>query len=340
MSLATRCTSCATVFRVVQDQLKVSEGWVRCGRCDTVFNAVEGLFDIDRDGLPLNEATGEPTPRESIPDLPNDVPPRPALPEAFGALLRERSDSRSEARPAQADNAEPPRFASATPADDPQPPPIELLLDVPGHGRTAAPAETASDAATDPPPEFLRHAERDARWQQPHVRRALVGGCALLLLVLAFQAMNHFRDGLAARAPGLRPLIVAWCQATGCRVEPPRRIADVTVESTGLAPSAGAAAGSGSFQLSVTLRNRGAWPVALPSVDLTLTDSNGQLVARRALSPSEFTLADAPGRPATNVATNAAAAPNVLKPESDTRLVATLATSARVVGYSVEVFYP
>ena len=49
MSLATRCTSCGTAFRVVQDQLKVSEGWVRCGRCDEVFNALEGLFDLARD---------------------------------------------------------------------------------------------------------------------------------------------------------------------------------------------------------------------------------------------------------------------------------------------------
>ena len=49
MSLATRCTACGTVFRVVQDQLKVSEGWVRCGRCDEVFNALEGLFDLGRD---------------------------------------------------------------------------------------------------------------------------------------------------------------------------------------------------------------------------------------------------------------------------------------------------
>lgn len=49
MSLATRCTSCGTVFRVVQDQLKVSEGWVRCGRCSQVFNALEALFDLERE---------------------------------------------------------------------------------------------------------------------------------------------------------------------------------------------------------------------------------------------------------------------------------------------------
>lgn len=45
MSLATRCTACGTAFRVVEDQLKVSEGWVRCGSCNAVFNAAEHLFD-------------------------------------------------------------------------------------------------------------------------------------------------------------------------------------------------------------------------------------------------------------------------------------------------------
>ena len=46
MTLATRCTACGTIFRVVQDQLRVSNGWVRCGRCNEVFNALEGLYEI------------------------------------------------------------------------------------------------------------------------------------------------------------------------------------------------------------------------------------------------------------------------------------------------------
>ncbi len=58
MSLATRCTSCATVFRVVQDQLKVSEGWVRCGRCNEVFNAQANLVELDADGQPLVALAG------------------------------------------------------------------------------------------------------------------------------------------------------------------------------------------------------------------------------------------------------------------------------------------
>ena len=52
MSLATRCTACGTVFRVVRDQLRVSEGWVRCGRCQEVFNALDHLFDLEREAPP------------------------------------------------------------------------------------------------------------------------------------------------------------------------------------------------------------------------------------------------------------------------------------------------
>lgn len=39
MTLAARCPQCSTVFRIVPDQLKISEGLVRCGQCKHVFNA-------------------------------------------------------------------------------------------------------------------------------------------------------------------------------------------------------------------------------------------------------------------------------------------------------------
>ena len=84
MSLATRCTACGTIFRVVQDQLRVSEGWVRCGRCAEVFDAREQLFDIDREAPPpwptvvaeagVGSGLAEPYPPEP-PPLP---PPQPS----------------------------------------------------------------------------------------------------------------------------------------------------------------------------------------------------------------------------------------------------------------------
>ena len=39
MSLITCCPTCRTMFQVETDQLKVSNGWVRCGQCDGVFDA-------------------------------------------------------------------------------------------------------------------------------------------------------------------------------------------------------------------------------------------------------------------------------------------------------------
>ncbi|MFL6630110.1 MAG: zinc-ribbon domain-containing protein, partial [Vitreoscilla sp.] len=61
MSLATRCPACGTIFRVVQDQLKVSEGWVRCGQCHEVFHGIEALFDLDSDPtIAARRAAGRP----------------------------------------------------------------------------------------------------------------------------------------------------------------------------------------------------------------------------------------------------------------------------------------
>lgn len=66
MSQITRCPSCATMFKVVADQLRISDGWVRCGHCKQVFDASAHL-------LP-------PEPAPLMPDLALDKlrpPPQP-----------------------------------------------------------------------------------------------------------------------------------------------------------------------------------------------------------------------------------------------------------------------
>jgi hypothetical protein len=78
------------------------------------------------------------------------------------------------------------------------------------------------------------------------------------------------------------------------------------------------------FRLAVTLRNRGAMALALPSIDLGLTDAAGQLVARRMLSPSEW------HAPVPSIQGGA---------ELPLQLLLT-AGGARVAGYTVEIFYP
>jgi predicted Zn finger-like uncharacterized protein len=352
MSLATRCTSCGTAFRVVQDQLKVSEGWVRCGRCNAVFNALEGLFDLgrdapvdwDRDAADPIVASLAPRPAEwsSLPS-PHDDEASGASGETgdapgsrgddstpasdLGELLADPVDAhlfgprkRSEAKPKPAgqlgarDRVE---FSDARFDSD-------LFLD-----NTSIPdTELATLAVTDSGaltlessvrPDFVRRADRHARWQSPAVRTALAGACVVAALVLAAQAANHHRDMLAAQWPSLRPMLAAWCRAAQCRIEAPRRIDEVLVESTALTR----AAAQDAFVLSVTLRSRSDLTLALPSIDLTLTDANGRLVARRALAPHDFSAAD------------------VIAPHAETPLQVMLSTgTAAVVGYTVEIFYP
>ena len=43
MTLTTRCPSCQTVFKMGEDQLRLADGWVRCGRCDETFEAQDAL---------------------------------------------------------------------------------------------------------------------------------------------------------------------------------------------------------------------------------------------------------------------------------------------------------
>lgn len=85
MSLATRCTHCGTIFKVVQDQLKVSEGWVRCGRCHEVFNALPALFDLDTEAPPPRQTPQTPPQTPQAPDRAahaaqtGAAPPRPPM---------------------------------------------------------------------------------------------------------------------------------------------------------------------------------------------------------------------------------------------------------------------
>lgn len=318
MSLATRCTSCGTVFRVVQDQLKVSEGWVRCGRCDEVFNALEGLFDLDRDSPPEwsepARATG------STPQPVDDGPVETDDPElvdrideqifgtprrtGFGALTGLGAGDRKGPDFADA------RFDTDVPADAIEP----VMLDP----STQGPDSAAHDGVE--APEFVRNAEREARWQSSGARKGLWLLTASLALLLVGQAANHFRDGMAARLPGTVAALQAWCRLSGCTIEPPRRIEDIVVESTALAKAPVGEA----LRLSVTLRNRATTVAALPWIDLSLTDANGQLVARRALGPKDFH-----------------SRTTTMQPGGETSLQTMMSTGAtRIAGYTVEVFYP
>ena len=333
MTLATRCPACDTVFRVVQDQLKVADGWVRCGRCEAVFDAREALFDADAQGAATagdNTAATTATDGLVVPPT-HDAAPADSLPPS--ALQRASIEP---AHAAADDPAAPPSavadvvVAAAAPPD-----PRSVDAGPPQHGQPAVPLAEPPTAAAGVPradgtpllanrpadtPPFIRQADRRVRWHSLWARGLLAAAAAALLVLLAVQAAWPSRDVLAARWPVARPALDALCAAAGCRIEPPRRLDDLVVDSSSLtrAPSGSA------VQLALVLRNRGTLAVAMPSADLTLTDVGGQPIARRVLAPAELR-----------------AASPTLAPGAQAALQTVLAFDGPAPsGYVLEIFYP
>ncbi len=89
MSLITRCPACMTMFKVVPDQLRISDGWVRCGQCAEIFDATQQLVtpagapvDIPLEAVAPEVASADPVPpADRGPAITSEVVPPP--PEHF-----------------------------------------------------------------------------------------------------------------------------------------------------------------------------------------------------------------------------------------------------------------
>lgn len=300
-ALATRCPACGTVFRVVSEQLRVSDGWVRCGRCSEVFNATETLVDTDtgaRQSLPGAGRQTVPAATDSAGSPELDFTTAPPAPQRAAEPVAESAMEPS-VRPAAAPTGAP--DAATPPLPDPRAEPDDR-----------------------PPPSFLRRAEQAARWRRPRVRLALGAGAGLAALALVAQGLFTYRDLAAARWPALTPLLAQTCVALRCELGAPQMINGLAVQSSGLSR----VDASNLYRLAVTLRNQADIDLALPAIDLSLTDAQGRLVSRRVMRMDDL-----------------GSSQDRLGAGRELVLLATLQlagepASEPVAGYTIELFYP
>jgi predicted Zn finger-like uncharacterized protein len=546
MSLATRCTQCGTIFKVVQDQLKVSEGWVRCGRCQEVFNALEGLFDLDREAPPARqttpqhasrtsveaagpapEATPQAQPPEPAADTPTpptaqdllasepthpgittfdlDLPPgdRPAaqatpatfapqaeaptpahapsqaglggtiasdeidlsglsalnplsdfsgqpeaqapastteqaaypetsetdaldsrylLPNEEAPVKRHRKRRGPEFADAQfpqdlgtegewdeawpsssvemdeaqrAPDTSPLREVSAASSAEPVVPDAHERLErrepslaevaephavpqaaspakAPDQGPSTLPSRFGDDFQPEVPvlapsqrsgkpgtrgrtpqpeaPGFVKQAERRAIWRHPAVRGLLSLLALGLIALLAGQAAHHWRHELAAQQPALAPWLAQWCELAQCRIEAPRQIDDLQVDSVQLVRTP--SEGEDTYRLTAIIHNRSDIALSWPQLDLNLTDANGQLLVRRVFQVTDARLVPSKDTPdgvastgnGTMGAAKAASLPTVphnVPANTQTTVQWQLrAPDLKLAGYTAELFYP
>lgn len=83
MSQITRCPQCQTRFKVVDDQLRISDGWVRCGKCKAVFDALAHLVPGAAAALPAGAQSSTAEDAHSAPEV--AAPQALHSPSAFAA---------------------------------------------------------------------------------------------------------------------------------------------------------------------------------------------------------------------------------------------------------------
>lgn len=298
MNLIASCPACQTSYRVVPDQLRISDGWVRCGQCGEVFDVSQQLVD----------AKAETSGAEAFESSENLVEAYPLNPENQQISLLPTRDS-----PALQEATVPPAseasWASAA------------MLVKPSHESGSDVSEpTATSLA---PLSFMLASDSTsvARRRSGPVLCWGLGG--LLLVGLLLQGVFRERDCLTAMFPELKPALVSLCEVLDCRVSALQDIESLAIDSASFHQ-----VGQDSFELRFVVKNKSRFELALPAIELTLTDMADQPVMRRVFTPAELGVAQG-----TVASAGEWSATAYLRVRAE-------ATDARAQGYRLLIFYP
>jgi predicted Zn finger-like uncharacterized protein len=301
----TTCPSCASVFRLGEDQLDAAQGWVQCSVCGIAFDARLSL--LMEDGSPLPPP--EPVPAEAIPlpepaALPEEevLEAAPAGPEALASDVAAEPAPGGEAVAAGAPRGIAQREAvldlDSIILIDPdmavpeEPGPLPEIYPAP----SSYPPESAPAAAPSAPAaakavpaariEYAAPLPGKARRASPRRRIkpwAWAVASGLLLVTLLAQTAYFLRDTLVSRLPQTRPAFEQACATLGCTLSLPKNLALLQIVGSDLQTET-----SSRLKLTLTLGNRAGHVQAWPVLVLTLTDQRNRPLARRSFAPSEY----------------------------------------------------
>ncbi|MEG2767392.1 MAG: DUF3426 domain-containing protein, partial [Comamonas sp.] len=183
------------------------------------------------------------------------------------------------------------------------------------------PEHGAQEDAGAPIPSFVRQAQRKAWWSQPAVRFVMGMLVIFLPLTLLLQIAMHERNTLVAWKPEWRTAFENMCVALRCELAPRKSIASVVLTGSSFNQDTQPY----HYRLGLSIQNQAPTLVAMPAVELTLTDAQDQVLVRKVFNPDEI------GAPAELAA----------RSEWNGSLpVMTQGLHLQVSGYRVMAFYP
>jgi predicted Zn finger-like uncharacterized protein len=291
MSLITQCPACATMFKVVPDQLRISDGWVRCGQCDEVFDANAHLqSSTSESGLAPSRVKVE---QVSVPSARQEVP-------SDGGAIQHTAFLNASDEPVadpsvDASLSEPPSFPEPSLDVLEEPEPEDIFFDngdVPGDVEfvissriplSLDDAPHTQRSGVDPQLSFMRGDGVRSKRSTPVVRSILVVLSVLFGGLLMLQVVIQERDRLAAGEPAVRQVLESVCATLACQIAPLRQIEAIVIDSSSFTKVR-----ADVYRLSFTLKNTAAMDIATPALELTLTDLQDQAVVRRVIERSHF----------------------------------------------------
>jgi predicted Zn finger-like uncharacterized protein len=293
----TVCPKCALTLAVTAADLRTGQGYVRCGRCLNVFNALLGLSDAPAEGAaaapayaPADQAAADNAPRSYLATerssdgaienesslaegtgsfetivLEGDAitqteefVPEESIDHEIAALEQRLSDAQHEHE--QHEHEHDPEQQQGL-----------------GHGvaRTAA-SFTESESTGS-------HADHIVA-SPPAKIGGWVVGCTFLVLLLAAQAINHWRDALAS-TPWLNAPLTEVYARVGVPLDPRWNLGAYDVRQQGAAADP---FDSHVVHVRLSVANHEQRSQPAPLLRLTLLDRYGKPIAARDLTPAQY----------------------------------------------------
>ena len=302
------------MFKVVSDQLKVSQGWVRCGQCAVVFDA---SLHLQAERAPQTDLAIFHPESDAVPELPAATFPADTNPQNASPWLPEVPDSSYVEEVSAALKTYDKALASELPPDAP----VASVLQTTSYLPDDVPDAITSDVS------FVHDARCQAFWRRPLVRALLAFLAFFLMGLLALQFTVQQRDTLAVFEPKLKPVLQMVCEVLACTVGPVRQIEAIAIDSSSFNKI-----NDSLYRLSFSIKSTAPTAVAMPSLEVTLTDTQDQAVIRRVLAPAQFGIASG--------LLDASAEFSGALTLQLTSVEAGSATARRIAGYRLLAFYP
>jgi predicted Zn finger-like uncharacterized protein len=294
--MLTQCPNCQTTFRVTTEILRVADGQVRCGRCQTQFDALERLIDENEPALSISRVSRtsraaaadrieveEPAAQEDItlegrhieisgryrmPDSPRGEPQiREETVEEWVEI-----DDIDEA----VSDAEEIRVEEEFMEDGEQPGDLEVIEE-------EALEEAYEPAAEPEEPEQVAD-DLLAAPPRPAVAPLWKILIAPLVLLLAIQFVHTYRHELA-RHPRIGPAIVGLYGALGVDLQPDWDLHAYEILQWHLGSDP---ALPGTLKVRASLKNVASFAQPYPLLKLVLEDRWGERVREREFDPAEY----------------------------------------------------